>query len=222
MLELKNICKTYEDRGVKTEVLKGVSLTIETGEFVCLLGRSGSGKSTLLNLIGMMDVATNGHYYFNGKDVTILSENARAEMRSRDIGYIFQSFHLVAELNVLDNVTLPMGYTGVSSKERHRRGLKLLELVGLSHRAKYWPAQLSGGEKQRVAIARALSNHPSLILADEPTGNLDYQNGLEIMNLLKKLNAEDTTIVMVTHDTEFSKFADRVLIMKDGMFLPND
>ncbi|MEG0486208.1 MAG: ABC transporter ATP-binding protein, partial [Oscillospiraceae bacterium] len=157
MIELTEICKTYKSRSVNTEVLKEVTLTIEKGEFVCLFGRSGSGKTTLLNIIGLIDTATNGKYYFNSDDVTNLTENQRAIMRNLNIGYIFQAFHLVAELSVLDNVTLPMGYAGKSARERKARGAELLELVGMTHRAKYYPTSLSGGEKQRVAIARALA-----------------------------------------------------------------
>lgn len=216
MLQLENIEKTYRGRGVATEVLKGVTLTIRQGEFVCLLGRSGSGKTTLLNIIGLMDAATGGRYYFEGKEVTALSQNVCAEIRNREIGYVFQAFHLISELNVVDNVTLPMGYGGASAKKRRQRGMELLELVGMAHRAKYRPAELSGGEKQRVAIARALSNQPKLILADEPTGNLDSQNAQEILEILKKLHREGITIVMVTHNVELTAGCTAIYTLNDG------
>lgn len=216
MLELQDICKTYESRTVKTPVLKGVSLTVNEGDYVCLLGRSGSGKSTLLNIIGLMDTPTSGRYLFQGRDVAVLSENARAELRNTEIGYVFQAFHLIAELNVLDNVVLPMGYAGVSAQKRRARGLELLEQVGMAHRAKYWPAELSGGEKQRVAIARALSNRPSLILADEPTGNLDSKNAQEIIALLNGLNRTGITVLMVTHSLELAAGCTHVVTLEDG------
>lgn len=219
MLQLQNIRKTYIGRGVRTEVLKGIDLCVEQGEFIGLLGRSGSGKSTLLNIIGLMDIATGGSYSFKGIEVTGLSENARASLRNKSIGYVFQAFHLVSELNVLDNVTMPMGYGGVDAKTRRARGLELLRQVRMEHRAKYWPAELSGGEKQRVAIARALSNRPELILADEPTGNLDSQSAAEIMNLLKQLHAEGNTIIMVTHNTELTACCSRVYTLSDGQII---
>lgn len=216
MLRLQNIEKTYKGRGVATEVLKDVSLTIGQGEFVCLVGRSGSGKTTLLNIIGLMDAATGGQYYFQNRAVADLSQNARAAIRNREIGYVFQAFHLISELNVLDNVTLPMGYGGVCAQKRKQRGKELLELVGMAHREKYRPAELSGGEKQRVAIARALSNRPQLILADEPTGNLDSQNAQEIMGILKKLHQEGITVIMVTHNMELTAGCTALYTLNDG------
>lgn len=216
MLRLENIEKTYKGHGVSTEVLKGISLTIKQGEFVCLVGRSGSGKTTLLNIIGLMDAATGGRYYFQEQEVTALSQNARAAIRNREVGYVFQAFHLISELNVLDNVTLPMGYGGACAAKRRQRGNELLALVGMAHRAKYPPAELSGGEKQRVAIARALANRPRLILADEPTGNLDSQNAREIMGILKKLHQEGITIVMVTHNMELTSGCTALYTLDDG------
>lgn len=219
MLELRGITKTYESHGVQTPVLKGIDLVIQRGAFAALLGQSGSGKSTLLNILGLIDAPTSGQYIFMGTPTDKLSEAARSNLRNKSIGYIFQAFHLIGELNVLDNVTLAMGYAGISAKARRERGLFLLDQVGLSHRANYWPSQLSGGEKQRVAIARAIANHPFLILADEPTGNLDSRSAAEVMKHLHQLHEQGTTIVMVTHNTELARECSSVYTLEDGKIL---
>lgn len=202
--------KTYYGKNIQTPVLKHLNFQIEAGEFLCITGRSGSGKSTLLNILGLLDELTSGQYYFKGQPVALLSDRKKAYIRNSEIGYVFQSFHLIAEMNVLDNVIVPLGYSGVGRRERLDRAQKLLENVQMSHRIKYMPAELSGGEKQRVAIARAIANEPSLLLADEPTGNLDKANANIIMDILADLNRKGITIVMVTHDKTLTSYASRI------------
>lgn len=216
MIEMKQIVKHYGKGDNVTEALKGVSLQIEKGEFVAITGHSGCGKSTLLNILGGMDRQTKGEYFYDGTDVSRMSEKELAGFRNRHIGFVFQAFHLAGELTALENVALPLGYAGVGAKERKERAKVLLDRVGLSEKYKAHPAKLSGGEMQRVAIARALSNHPQVLLADEPTGNLDRENGEMVMKILRELNEEGMTIIMVTHDLELAAMADRCIRMADG------
>lgn len=219
-LILKDIVKRYEigkkkNRNV-TEALRGVNLSIAEGEFVAITGRSGCGKSTLLNIMGGMDRQTSGEYLFRGEKIDDMNTRALARFRNQSIGFVFQAFYLAKELNAIDNVAMPLGYAHVSSRERKRRAEEALAAVGLSEKLHARPSQLSGGEQQRVAIARAIINHPAALLADEPTGNLDYENGQKIMDLLHRLHEDGLTIVMVTHDLALAKQADRIIHMEDG------
>lgn len=216
VIELKDVCKTYLGKGHNTEALKNINLTIEKGEFVAIMGASGSGKSTLLNILGCIDSLSNGSYNFNNKDVETLHNKELAHLRNKEIGYIFQSFNLIEELNIIENVSMPLGYGGVKTKERHKIALKLLEQVGLLEKEKVYPRHLSGGQQQRVAIARALSNNPDVLLADEPTGNLDSKSGAEIMDILMDLHKKNTTIILVTHDEKVAAYAKRRIVLKDG------
>jgi putative ABC transport system ATP-binding protein len=217
MILLINITKIFQTKEVETLALDAVTLHIEKGEFVSIMGPSGCGKSTLLNMIGLLDQPTEGQILLSGTDVSGMTDKQKAEVRNRTLGFIFQSFHLIPALNVIDNVELPLLYrNNVSAKERRTRALEALEKVELSHRLKHFPTQLSGGQCQRVAIARALVGQPEIILADEPTGNLDSKMGDEIMTLLQTINQSGTTIVMVTHDERIAGQTNRVLRMLDG------
>ncbi|WP_312493955.1 ABC transporter ATP-binding protein [Anaerosporobacter sp.] len=216
LIELRDIRKYYDASGVRTKALDGISITIDKGEFVAIMGASGSGKSTLMNIIGAIDEATKGKYILSGKNVTALNNKELANIRNKEMGYIFQSFNLLEELTIIENVEMPLGYAGIRGKERKKRALELLEKVGLEGKKNAYPRQLSGGQQQRVAIARALINQPGLLLADEPTGNLDSTNGEEVMNQLVDLHKEGTTIILVTHDDKVASFADRRIEMKDG------
>lgn len=217
MIELKNIAKTFRTEDVETLALRGVSLSVNDGEFVAVMGPSGCGKSTLLNVLGLLDNPTSGTYLLDGADVGNLKESQRISTRKGKIGFVFQNFNLIEELNVEENVALPLKFLGVPAKERKLRVQEILRKMAISHRVFHYPQQLSGGQQQRVAIARALICHPRLILADEPTGNLDSKNGLEVMELLTKLNKEEgTTIVMVTHSQRDASFANRVINLFDG------
>lgn len=213
MIKIENLTKKYTADAI---ALNNVSLEIKKGEFVSITGKSGCGKSTLLNILGGMDTQTEGSYQFNGVEVSSLNGKALAKFRNENIGFVFQSFYLMNDYNAIDNISLPLGYAHASAKRRKETALKLLEEVGLSHKAKSRPTQMSGGEQQRIAIARAVSNNPEVILADEPTGNLDEENGKRIMALLKKLNGQGLTVIMVTHDLDLAKQADRVICMSDG------
>lgn len=219
MIELKDICKSYYGQGIENKVLRHIDLKIEKGEFVMLYGESGSGKTTLLNMIGLLDPCTSGEILLNGEDITNLAGDEQARLRNQTFGYVFQSFYLIPELNVTENVCLPAGYAGKKKKEMVRRADTLLQEVGLADKKKFRPSQLSGGEKQRVAIARALMNDPDIILADEPTGNLDSSNSGKIMTLLKKQHLQGKTIVMVTHDPEMDRYATRKIRMADGVLV---
>lgn len=219
MVKIDNMIKTYEGKGNHTEVLKNISLEVKQGEFLAIMGKSGCGKTTLLNIIGLIDSFNEGNYLLNGLNVKDFKASEMAKIRRDNIGYVYQAFNLINELNCEDNVSLTLGYAGIRSTERKARAHQLLESVGLKDKFKAYPSQLSGGQKQRVAIARAISNSPALILADEPTGNLDYNSGIEIMELLQKLNANGTTIIMVTHDEEFAGYATKRIDMKDGVFI---
>lgn len=216
MIKLSNINKIYQGKGVSAAALTDVSLTVDQGDFVIIYGKSGCGKSTLLNILGTMDKPTGGSYYFNDTDICGLKFNDLSEFRNRYIGFVFQSFYLINELTALDNVGMPLGYAGIGKSERKKRAGELLKMVGLEGKMKNKPSQLSGGEQQRVAIARSLIAGPSLVLADEPTGNLDEKTTDDIMDLLKKINQNGTTIVMVTHNVDLAHYANRVVRMSDG------
>jgi len=218
IVETQDLWKTYISGGRPLEVLKGVNLKVEKGEFMAIMGPSGSGKSTLLNMIGALDRPTSGKVYINGIDISKLNENQVADLRNREIGFIFQFFNLIPRMNAQSNVELPMAIAGVNRNERHERAKELLKLVGLAERADHKPSQLSGGEQQRVAIARALANEPNILLADELTGNLDSKTGSEIMYLLRSLNEEKgKTFILITHDPNVGQRTDRLISLKDGI-----
>jgi putative ABC transport system ATP-binding protein len=219
MLTMTGLTKTYRTDTVETTALDSIDLDIADGEFVAIMGPSGCGKSTLLNVMGMLDSPTGGSYVFNGHEVAGLSEAQLADTRKANIGFIFQSFNLVDELTVRENVELALLYHNIPSAERRARVDKVLDKVGIAHRAKHRPTQLSGGQQQRVAVARALVGEPKLILADEPTGNLDTAHGEEVMRMLRQLNQEGSTIVMVTHSPAHADFAGRIVNMLDGKIL---
>ncbi|MGI6278556.1 MAG: ABC transporter ATP-binding protein [Patescibacteria group bacterium] len=214
---LKNIKRRYQTGQVEVQALRGIDLLIDPGEFVALVGSSGSGKSTLMHVLGLLDRPDDGRLYLQGKEVSALSEGQRARLRRDKIGFVFQTFHLLPRLTALENVELPLIYSHVSYSQRLDRARKNLALVGLSDRVDHLPTELSGGQQQRVAIARALINNPSVVLADEPTGNLDSGSGKEIMAIFKKLNHRGRTIVLVTHDLEIAQSAQRLVTIKDGL-----
>jgi putative ABC transport system ATP-binding protein len=216
LIELKNVAKTYLMGENVVRALDGVSIKIKKGEFVAIIGPSGSGKSTLMHILGLLDTATSGKVFLNGKDVSSLSEEERSTLRSKHIGFVFQSFNLLARTSALDNVEMPLIYSGVATKERIERAKEALEAVGLSDRLSHFPSQLSGGQQQRVAIARALVGNPDLILADEPTGNLDSKSGKEILEFLSRLNKKGHTIILVTHEKEIASHARRKIELMDG------
>ncbi|WP_051935528.1 ABC transporter ATP-binding protein [Deinococcus sp. YIM 77859] len=217
VVDLRDIRKTYAQGDVVFEALRGVSLQIRQGEMVALMGPSGSGKTTLMQLIGLLDRPSAGTYHLGGRDVTTLSENERAEARNREIGFVFQAFHLLPRQTLLENVEVPLTYAGVPARERRERALQLLERVGLANKAGNLPSQISGGQKQRVAVARALAGRPRLLLADEPTGNLDTRTSEEVMALFSELHAEGTTVVLVTHEPDIGAYAERVIRVRDGL-----
>jgi putative ABC transport system ATP-binding protein len=219
MLSMRNLSRVYRTDTVETTALDGIFLDVADGEFVAVMGPSGCGKSTLLNVVGMLDSPTEGSYIFNGTEVAGLSETKLADFRKRNIGFIFQSFNLVDELSVRENIELALLYHNVPAAERRTRVDQVMDKVGIAHRAKHRPSQLSGGQQQRVAVARALVASPNLILADEPTGNLDTAHGEEVMKMLQALNAEGSTIVMVTHSPAHADYAGRVVNMLDGRIL---
>jgi putative ABC transport system ATP-binding protein len=216
LLELQGINKTYHTDEVETHALRDIDLAIERGEYVSIEGPSGCGKSTLLSIIGLLDAPTNGNYTLNGRAVGSLSTGERAAIRNREIGFIFQNFNLIGDLTIEENIELPLTYRGVSKGERRRRVSEVLERVNIAHRARHYPSQLSGGQQQRVAVARALAGNPSVLLADEPTGNLDSVHGEAVMELLAELHESGSTIVMVTHDRRFARYAQRVVGLLDG------
>jgi putative ABC transport system ATP-binding protein len=217
VLELRDITKTYTMGEVEFQALRGVSLTIDSGEMVALMGPSGSGKTTMMQIIGLLDRPSSGEYLLRGADVTTLTENERSEARNVSIGFVFQAFHLLARQNILENVELPLMYAGVPAKDRRERALALLEKVGLADKWRNLPSQISGGQKQRVAVARALTMSPAILLADEPTGNLDSRTSVEIMALFQDLNDEGTTVVVVTHEPDIGEHCKRVVRLRDGL-----
>lgn len=216
MIKIENVSKSFRTEEVETFALRGVSLDVNKGEFVAIMGPSGCGKSTLLNILGLLDNPSDGKYILDGTDVSSLKEKQRTGLRKGKIGFVFQNFNLIDELTVEENVELPLRYLNVSASERKTRVKEVLERMGISHRAKHFPQQLSGGQQQRAAIARAVIARPELILADEPTGNLDSKNGQEVMDLLTELNREGTTIVMVTHSQHDAGYANRIVKLFDG------
>lgn len=216
MIKLNNIKKVFATDEVETWALRDVNLQIEKGEFVAIMGPSGCGKSTLLSILGLLDNPTEGTYILNGRNVSALKENERTDLRRGMIGFVFQSFNLIDELNVYENIELPLLYMGVPARERRERVEAVMDRMAISHRRKHFPSQLSGGQQQRVAIARAVLPHPQIILADEPTGNLDSANGKEVMDLLGELHREGSTIVMVTHSQHDASYADRIIRLCDG------
>jgi len=216
IIRLKNVHKNYVMGESIVRALDGIDVEIKKGDFIAIVGPSGSGKSTMMNMIGALDLASEGEIFLEEQDIEHLEESELAQIRGRKIGFVFQTFNLIPTLTALENVALPMTFQGVNQEERIARSEKILEKVGLSHRKNHFPNELSGGERQRVAIARALANNPDVILADEPTGNLDSKTGKDIMDLFKKLNRQGKTIILVTHDLNLTKYAGKVLKMKDG------
>jgi putative ABC transport system ATP-binding protein len=222
IISVKNLKRIYYIGEIEVAALKGVSLDIEKGEFVSIMGSSGSGKSTLMHLIGCLDHPTGGEIIIDGIDTSKMGKNDLADIRNRKIGFIFQTFNLLSRMTAIRNVELPLLYCGVGKNERRERALKALNMVGLEKRINHRPNELSGGQQQRVAIARALINNPAIILADEPTGNLDSKSGLEIMTVLKKLHEEGHTIIMVTHDRSIGENAQRIVTLKDGEIISDN
>lgn len=216
MIKMENLSKTYKMDGVTVEALKGVTLNVQAGEYVSIMGPSGSGKSTLMNLIGCLDTPTTGNYQLDGLLVSEMGDDQLAEVRNKKIGFVFQTFNLLPRSSALQNVELPMQYAGVDASVRRTRAVASLEAVGLSHRIHHKPTEMSGGERQRVSIARALVNNPSILLADEPTGNLDSRTGVEIMALFNKLHQEGKTVILVTHDQKVGEYARRMVRILDG------
>ena len=217
IIETKNLRRTFKVGSETVEALKGVKLSVEKGEFVSIMGPSGSGKTTLMNIIGCLDTPTQGTYYLNNQLVNELDDDELASIRNKEIGFVFQSFHLLAKNSALNNVMLPMKYAGVKEGEAEKRAKDVLDKVGLSDRISHAPSELSGGQQQRVAIARALVNNPSIIFADEPTGNLDSQTGEDIMNLFKELNNQGQTIILITHEEDIARQSKRIINIKDGL-----
>ncbi len=216
MIKVENLSKSFRTEEVETIALNGVSFEVKDGEFVAIMGPSGCGKSTLLNILGLLDNPTGGKYWLDGNEVSALKEKDRTDVRKGQIGFVFQSFNLIDELNVEENIELPLTYLNIPAKERKQRVQEIMKRMAISHRAKHFPHQLSGGQQQRVAIARAVVFGPKIILADEPTGNLDSKNGIEVMKLLTELHREGTTIVMVTHSDRDASMAQRVIKLFDG------
>jgi len=216
LIKLEGIKKVFLTDEVETHALSGIHLEVKKGEYVCIAGPSGCGKSTLLSILGLLDTPSDGKYTLNDKPVENLNFAQRARIRNREVGFIFQSFNLIGDLTVFENVELPLTYRGLSSAERKQRAQAALEKVGMAHRLNHYPSQLSGGQQQRVAVARALAGKPSILLADEPTGNLDSKNGEAVMELLRELHREGATIIMVTHDSRFARHSERTIHLFDG------
>jgi putative ABC transport system ATP-binding protein len=221
VIELKDIQKTYQIGGCEFAVLKGIDLQIEEGEFIALMGPSGSGKSTLLNIVGCLDRASSGSFLLLGQDISLTSDDELARLRREELGFIFQTFNLIGRISVQKNVEVPMMLSGVARQKRRVRALELLQDLGIAHRSNFSPQNISGGERQRVAVARALANDPKIIIADEPTGNLDLKNSDEVMKILSNLNQEGRTIIMVTHNPEITGNCSRVIRLRDGRILEN-
>lgn len=216
LIDIVRMTKNYLLGELEIPALRDIDLRIEKNEYVAIMGPSGSGKSTLMNILGCLDTPSEGHYYFNGVDVSTLDDDALSAMRNREIGFVFQNFNLLPRLNALQNVELPLVYAGKSGHERRERALKALERVGLADRMEHKPGELSGGQRQRVAIARALVTHPGILLADEPTGALDSKTGEDIMGLFRELHREGNTVILITHEQEIANYADRNIYLKDG------
>lgn len=221
IISMKNIIKRYYiGTPNELQILNGISLDIKDGEFVSIVGQSGSGKSTLMNIIGALDRQTEGTYFLNGTDVSLLDDSELSRIRNREIGFVFQTFNLISKINAVKNIEVPLMYAGISGKKRHERTMELLELVGMTNRGGHLPNELSGGQKQRIAIARAMANKPSILLADEPTGALDSKTGRMIMDLFHKLHREEkTTIVLITHSNELAHEAQRMITISDGSII---
>ncbi len=217
VIKIRNITRDFHLGQEIVKVLKGIDIDIEKGEYVAFMGPSGSGKSTLMNLLGCLDTPTSGEYILNGKDVSKMSDDELAEVRNKEIGFVFQTFNLLPRTTALDNVALPMVYAGATKSERKERAEKVLTDVGLADRMDHKPNQLSGGQRQRVAVGRALVNHPSIILADEPTGNLDSKTSVEIMNLFDEIHAAGNTVILVTHEEDIAEHAHRIIRLRDGI-----
>lgn len=222
MIEVKDVYKTYKTGNIIFTALKGVSFKVEKGEFTSIMGPSGSGKSTLMNILGCLDRLDKGQYILNGKDVSHMGDNELARVRNKEIGFVFQNFNLLPRMTILENVELPMVYGGISSKDRRERALSALEKVGLTNWIKHRPNEISGGQKQRVAIARAIVNSPSVIMADEPTGNLDSQVSEDVMRIFQNLNNEGSTIIMVTHEPDIAQYTKRLVKVKDGIIITDE
>jgi putative ABC transport system ATP-binding protein len=217
IIKTENLTKDYETGTQIVSALKGINLSVEKGEFLSIMGPSGSGKTTLMNIIGCLDSPTNGSYYLNNKSVSKLEDDELAKIRNEEIGFVFQSFHLLARNTAFDNVMLPLKYAGVGKEEATKRSNDVLDLMGLSSRSKHTPAELSGGQQQRVAIARALVNEPSILFADEPTGNLDSKTGQDVMKIFKDLNENGQTIILITHEDSIAKQSNRIITIMDGL-----
>jgi putative ABC transport system ATP-binding protein len=222
LISMRDIWKTYQMGSEQVHALHGVSFDVQKGEYVAIIGPSGSGKSTLMNLIGCLDTPTKGEYWINGKNVSEMDDDELARIRNKEVGFVFQTFNLLARATSLHNVELPLIYAGISSSERHEKAKQALASVDLTDRMMHKPNELSGGQRQRVAIARALVNHPSILLADEPTGALDTHTSMEIMNLFERLHAEGNTIIVVTHEPDIAARAHRVISIRDGMIEKDD
>lgn len=220
LIRIRDLRKVYKMGDIEVEALRGINLTIQRGEFIAVTGSSGSGKSTFMNILGCLDRPTSGEYFLEGQDVSVLSSDEWAHIRNRKIGFVFQGFNLLHRTSAVENVELPMMYNGFQAKERRQRALEVLKLVGLAERSHHLPNQLSGGQQQRVAVARALVNRPALILADEPTGNLDTKTSIEIMELFQNLNRkEGITVVLVTHEPDIAGYAERQIVFRDGLII---
>lgn len=222
LIRMEEVKKVFYTEEVETHALSDINLDIQEGEFVSVAGPSGCGKSTLLSLMGLLDTPTEGEYWLKGEPVAALSPSERARIRNREVGFIFQAFNLIGDLTVYENVELPLTYRGMSAAERKKRVQEALERVGMAHRMKHYPAQLSGGQQQRVAVARAVVGRPSILLADEPTGNLDSKNGQAVMELLRELHQEGATICMVTHDPRYARYAQRTIHLFDGRIVEEE